>query len=130
MLLITYNNDSIQGKIFTKEMTLHQPIAIIQTDTRRFYTLVMVDPDAQTPYFLHWLTINIDVEHNTFDEIVSYFPPTPPSGTHRYFFYLLEQPRHIVIAKPKRTWFSLQAFIHNYGLRAVEQVHMKVTAHS
>lgn len=65
-------------------------------------TLVIIveDPDAPKGTFDHWLAWNIPpenpVEENRTQGIsgingsgkTGYYPPCPPSGSHRYYFYL------------------------------------------
>ena len=66
--------------------------------------LIVDDPDAPNPPFVHWTAWNIDPEMNELEEDVvfnedevegitdfgntGYGGPCPPSGTHRYFFKL------------------------------------------
>lgn len=65
--------------------------------------LIMDDPDAPMGTFTHWLLFNIDPKTEEIKENgvpagarqgrnnggkVGYYPPCPPSGTHRYFFKL------------------------------------------
>ncbi len=62
--------------------------------------LIVEDPDAPGKIFDHWIVWSIDakptIEENTTPGIVGkngagktgYHPPCPPSGTHRYFFYV------------------------------------------
>lgn len=65
--------------------------------------LIVDDPDAPSAFFTHWLVWNIGVHHVIFLEgrpprgaeqgtnsfgNVRYDGPSPPSGTHRYFFHL------------------------------------------
>jgi len=92
-----------------------------QFETGKYYTLVMLDPDApsrKNPKFrswLHWIVINIQsgrVKNGT--EVVSYRPPTPPpgSGKHRYIFFLLQQEQRLkkVITVKDRASFDLNAY--------------------
>lgn len=62
--------------------------------------LIMEDPDAPNGTFDHWVVWNIPnkqfIEEGTNPGInglnsggkTGYYPPCPPSGEHRYFFYL------------------------------------------
>ncbi len=62
--------------------------------------LIMDDPDAPKQTFVHWVIFNIPfVEEIKEDSIpglegvntageIGYFPPCPPSGSHRYYFKL------------------------------------------
>lgn len=65
----------------------------------RSLALSLVDPDAPSGNFVHWLVINIPVSASGIpsaekiaDELPNtsgrseYFPPCPPSGKHRYIF--------------------------------------------
>jgi Raf kinase inhibitor-like YbhB/YbcL family protein len=63
--------------------------------------LIVDDPDAPAGAFTHWLVWNISSSTNYIEEDsvpegaiegsndgggIAYYPPCPPSGTHRYFF--------------------------------------------
>ena len=128
-MIVTYKDKNAQGQTFNKEETLFPPKVVIQQDIHRLYSLVMIDPDTSAPYFLHWMLINIDLGSSKSQEIVPYYPPTPPKGTHRYIFYVLQQPGYISMPAPNnRTRFSLQIWIHKYGLRIVDETRMRVVA--
>ena len=54
--------------------------------------------DPRNKTFLHWWVSNIVYENGKLknaEEWISYYPPTPPYGKHRYYFYLLEQQGYI-----------------------------------
>ena len=94
------------------------PKVIIPKDFNKMYALLLIDPDAPRPDYLHWLVINIS--NNNKDIIVKYQPPNPPSGTHRYYFYLLEQKNEIHVPQPDRIYFNLEHFIKQYGLKIIK----------
>lgn len=67
------------------------------------FALIMDDPDAPSGTFTHWLIWNINGDCDGVPEAAvplggiqgmnsggktGYYPPCPPSGTHRYFFKL------------------------------------------
>jgi phosphatidylethanolamine-binding protein (PEBP) family uncharacterized protein len=83
------------------------------------YTVVIWDPDAPNPSFLHWLVINIPEDRVQDGEtIIDYMPPTPPSGTHRYYVGLYRQPKPLNTAMSlSRTAFSIDAFVKMYSLQ-------------
>lgn len=73
----------------------------------KFLALIMEDPDASVGVWTHWTLWNIDskfegvgegnipqgsVEGMTSTGNVGYSGPCPPTGSHRYFFYLYGLP--------------------------------------
>ena len=82
---IKYKTILVQGQELTKDQTKNKPMIDIPTGM----FLIMFDPDAPTNQkgksWIHWI---VDSEGN---EYLPYYPPTPPSGTHRYIFRLLNQ---------------------------------------
>jgi phosphatidylethanolamine-binding protein (PEBP) family uncharacterized protein len=67
----------------------------------KYYTFIIVDPDAPTGPHIHQCIYNIpgdNVQKGTI--LLPYYPPTPPkgSGEHRYFCILYEQA--VMITKP------------------------------
>lgn len=126
-MIVTYRGINAEGHVFSKADTLFQPKVVINKCPHNYYTLLMVDPDSTTLDFLNWMIVNINIKKSTFQEILPYYPPTPTTNSHRYFFYLFEQQGFINVPRPnKRTWFSLETFIYTYELRAVEDVTMRV----
>ncbi|XP_038070606.1 protein D2-like isoform X1 [Patiria miniata] len=101
------------------------------TEDNKYYTLVMVDPDAPASrgqaYWLHWLVINIKGDnfasgyHGSGSGKMDYAPPSPPRGpAHRYQFFVFEQPREFgnseITAPDRRGSFDLGAFQSEYNL--------------
>ncbi|MDD5447871.1 MAG: YbhB/YbcL family Raf kinase inhibitor-like protein [Actinomycetota bacterium] len=73
------------------------------SESAQSLALIMDDPDAPIGTFTHWILFNIDPKTEKIKENsvpvgarqgrnsggkVGYYPPCPPSGTHRYFFKL------------------------------------------
>lgn len=75
--------------------------------------LIVIDPDAPSGDWVHWIVINIDPKTSSIHEGVApagakegagssgnfgYDGPCPPSGTHRYFFRLYALDKKIELA--------------------------------
>jgi len=87
------NNIDLTGKpdIYNEEPT----VVINNAVPNKIYMVTMTDPDApngmeetdksKNHVFTHWVYIQ---QNNTKTEYVSYAPPSPPKGTHRYQFKL------------------------------------------
>ena len=91
----------------------------------------MWDPDAPNPSFLHLFKINTEDIAGTIggETLLSYFPPNPPSGVHRYYTSVYKQPGPLSIKAPiKRDGFSVKGFVHQYGLTLVKQSMKRVSA--
>jgi hypothetical protein len=63
--------------------------------------LIMYDPDAPNPaanphIFIHWM-VKYDGSGNS-TQLIDYTQPSPPLGTHRYFFIFLENNSKILSA--------------------------------
>lgn len=104
-------------RLFAKANTQIAPIVqLAGADIDKRYTLVMYDPDAPNPSFLHWLLVNIPGGMMSDADIVAdYYPPTPPSGTHRYIFELYEQgPQQTIQVSVPRQGFHVQAFRNRF----------------
>ena len=62
------------------------------------YLITMTDPDAPNGIenklgnftYTHWVFTRKGNDNNIYNEIVSYAPPSPPKGTHRYIFNLYD----------------------------------------
>lgn len=88
-----------------------------------YYTLIIWDPDAVVPAYIHMLIINIPnkrVANGT--TILPYTPPAPPpgTGTHRYITALFRQNTPISIKTIKRANFDVANFVNKYHLELVE----------
>ena len=120
MFKVSYNKTPVAGQELTKNVTTRQPNVQFRGAHNHMYTLIMSDPDAPAADWLHWLVINNDGTNK--QEVLPYSPPAPPSGTHRYIFYLCEQSQPIKPLSPKRALFDTHNFIKTNKLRIVKQV--------
>lgn len=131
-LEILYNGKRVNSQNLPKEQTQIQPRVFFQGEGDKLYTLLMWDPDAPAKSWLHWLITNIsgsvpDILQG--DEIISYAPPSPPSGIHRYFFTVYEQPSSILVTAPsQRGNFNVDAFVQNQGLKKITERMVRVPA--
>jgi phosphatidylethanolamine-binding protein (PEBP) family uncharacterized protein len=120
MFKVSYNKTNAAGQELTKNTTVRQPNVQFHGETGKLYTLIMSDPDAPAADWLHWLVINNDGSSK--EELVPYSPPKPPSGIHRYIFYLCEQSQPLRLQAPPRALFDTHNFIKTNKLRIVKQV--------
>jgi phosphatidylethanolamine-binding protein (PEBP) family uncharacterized protein len=90
----------------------------------KYYTFIIVDPDAPTGPHIHQCIYNIqgyNVQKGTV--LLPYYPPTPPkgSGEHRYFCILYEQTAMIikppVVNKDKRAYKKFADFTKKIGTK-------------
>lgn len=88
-LEIKYGTALVAGQKMTKEQTHIVPELMFNVDTRTHmtYVTVMTDPDAPGGTFTH-MVATYDPNTRLTNYSVPYFPPSPPSGTHRYQFQL------------------------------------------
>lgn len=133
-LVVRYGTTNARNKTFNQTQTQTAPQVTI--DPEGCYTLLMIDPDAGAGkgretglYFLHWLVVNISggaLERGK--TVVSYFPPSPPSGKHTYMFQLYKQECSVTKAVNHPVQLSnwnLKEFIKKQGLVKVSEVIMR-----
>lgn len=127
-LNVSYGRNYIKGKQVNKNKTEIRP-RVVFPKTDGYYTLIMWDPDTLNPSYLHWLAYNLqtssDIEQNT---LISYTPPTPPSGVHRYFFGLFKQQARLLPQYPKQDGFNIDKFIEYNHLSQVAIQMMTVSS--
>jgi large subunit ribosomal protein L35 len=119
-LPVYINNQLVQNKdILLLEVTKSEPKIKLNLEKDKYYTIMMVDPDAPSKenpkykYFLHWLIIN------TNDKIIDFMPPSPPigSGLHRYYICLFEQLNKIdKVHITERIKFDVDYFCRQHDL--------------
>ena len=117
---------------------VHMPLFAVQNEPKihysgifpnkqkiyKYYTFIIVDPDAPTGPHIHQCIYNImgdKVQKGTV--LLPYYPPTPPkgSGEHRYFCILYEQSAQIiklpVVNKDKRAYKKFDDFTKKIGTK-------------
>jgi phosphatidylethanolamine-binding protein (PEBP) family uncharacterized protein len=124
----------ITGTVVEKERCTAQPTISFNGSKGHLYTIVMTDPDAPSPTqptsreWLHWLVVNLPGDGKesiaTVTAITPYAPPSPPKGTHRYVFVLLQQNAPIsgTLSIPSRKGFSVRSFAQTHSLQPVAAV--------
>ena len=108
---IRYNSFVVDNNITTARNTSSVPKIMLYP--MKYSTLVMYDPDAVTPAWLHYLVINIpngDITKG--DVIIPYAGPSPPpgTGTHHYIFEHLSQTSPFNISISERSGFDINEF--------------------
>lgn len=98
---IKYDNNTVSEPIFLKptETQLKPAVSLKGLDDKKYYTLIMSDPDAFGGNHVHWIVTHIKGNNfNTGNHFFEYYGPHPPknSGTHRYIFSLYESGKDIV----------------------------------
>ncbi|XP_071901211.1 protein MOTHER of FT and TFL1-like [Coffea arabica] len=96
------------------------PLVTIGGEPGKFYTLVMIDPDDPSPSeptpreWAHWIVTDIPGGSiaSQGKEILSYMPPHPQVGIHRYVvtLYRLEAPLGFLAPPNARACFSTSVF--------------------
>jgi Raf kinase inhibitor-like YbhB/YbcL family protein len=95
------NGEIIPSKYTCEGEEINPPLRIENMpDAARTLAIIAEDPDAPRGTFDHWIVWNIPVtkiiEENSIPGIsgingsgkTGYHPPCPPSGSHRYYFYV------------------------------------------
>jgi phosphatidylethanolamine-binding protein (PEBP) family uncharacterized protein len=87
----------------------------------KWHTLFLYDPDAPEGNYIHLFIHNIPGGEVTKGKVdLSYHPPRPPSGTHRYIFVVFEQQGKLPTALDiKRQGEGIRDLIKKHGLHMV-----------
>jgi phosphatidylethanolamine-binding protein (PEBP) family uncharacterized protein len=132
---IQYPVGMVEEKELTQENTKNIPDLDFKKEPNTTYLLIMWDPDAPSPSFLHWMQLytpsSINKVH-AIQDLVSYQGPTPPSGIHRYYFtvYTMDNTTsNKIVAPSKRSPFNVTEFENMYSLTKVCERCMMVRAH-
>lgn len=129
---IAYTDYKISNnEMLNKYILKPTPIVKFKGDSKKYYTLCMVDLDEPSPNnpihaeWRHWLVINIPgnngistIDGQTGDQISPYYAPDPVSGKHRYMFKLFEQNELFMVKvnDDRKNWDSVH-FAKQLGLK-------------
>lgn len=128
---VCYSTTICNKNILKRRQTIIKP-SIISSIYPLF--VIMYDPDAIIPEFVHWIAIAKG--DNIIHELLSYFPPSPPKNTglknangkfyHRYIFkFYTIFPEKVQIPE-KRDNFSIQSFERLHSIKPYKTVFFKV----
>ena len=93
-VFIRYKNATVDGSFLPVMATQDEP-AIQLPPSKYPQTILMWDPDAGNPSYIHWMVVDIPpggtVKQGQI--YVTYQAPAPPKGTgkHRYYFAVFDQ---------------------------------------
>lgn len=124
-ITIQYSAGTVEENELTQEDTKNIPDLDFKKGPNTTYLLMMWDPDAPSPSFLHWMQLYTPSSINNvhvIQELVPYKGPTPPSGIHRYYFTIYTIDNTIsskIIVPSKRSSFNINLFENTYSLNKV-----------
>jgi phosphatidylethanolamine-binding protein (PEBP) family uncharacterized protein len=128
-LNVTLGSIQAEGQNVNQQKTIEKPLVKWLKQDDIYYTIICVDPDAAAKSWLHWLVINCELgtsESGT--ELVKWAPPTPPSGTHTYYFCLFSHAYRISPDKPsQRGYFDIAEFGKFNGLKPLRVATIRVS---
>jgi phosphatidylethanolamine-binding protein (PEBP) family uncharacterized protein len=102
ILSVVYSpNLQVAGQQLTQQQTEDAPaLTFSSLDPTKSYALLMHDPDAVKPSYIHWLITDITSANEKRTAVIAYQGPSPPPGSapvHRYIFTLFVQPPNFVV---------------------------------
>lgn len=127
---VLFQGKEAKGNLRARSDTLVQPVIAWNADPNRLYTVLMWDPDAPASSWIHLLVVNTPSANLSQGEtLLAYEPPTPPSGTHRYFVSVYQQPQKLDILVPtERGNFDVSAFVNKHKLVKIGEKMIRVRA--
>jgi phosphatidylethanolamine-binding protein (PEBP) family uncharacterized protein len=127
---VLFQGKEAKGNLRTRSETLVQPVIAWNAVPDRLYTVLMWDPDAPASSWIHLLVINTPSANLTQGQmLLPYEPPTPPTGIHRYFVSVYQQPQRLDISAPgERGNFDVSAFVSKHRLTKIGEKMIRVRA--
>lgn len=127
---VQFEGKEAAGNLRSRNQTLIQPSVQWNIKSNALYTVLMWDPDAPAASWIHWFVVNIPgATLSEGQTLLPYEPPSPPSGTHRYYVTVYQQVQELSILKPEeRGNFDVARFVSRYGLRKIGEKMIRVAA--
>jgi phosphatidylethanolamine-binding protein (PEBP) family uncharacterized protein len=127
---VYFQGKEAKGNVKPRNQTLLVPTVSWTTLPNALYTLLIWDPDAPSPSYIHLFATNLRSPNlSTGQTLLSYEPPSPPSGIHRYFTTVYQQKGTIDVPVPKsRAPFDVEEFVNQYSLTKVGEKMIRVRA--
>ncbi len=102
-LIVYFKNIKVtKGMLLPLSLVQIKPTFSYNLEPNKYYSFIIVDPDAPVGFMIHLCVCNITITNKGFEYYI-YKPPAPPAGTgpkkdgeHRYFCILYEQESKIV----------------------------------
>ena len=125
-----FQGKEARGNLRARSETLTQPIVSWSSVPGKLYTVLMWDPDAPQASWLHLLVVNTPSANLSKGQtLLSYTPPSPPSGTHRYFVTVYEQQQKLSMSSPEeRGNFDVNDFVLKHQLVKIGEKMIQVRA--
>lgn len=132
-LSVTLNGRAVQpGAQLERAATVSRPTVSwsVPASGAPYRALLCFDPDAPARSWLHWLVVNCTgVAPDSGDTVMDWEPPSPPTGTHRYYLCLFEHEYPLKVATPKqRGYFNVRDFLESHGLSPLQLTFVQVSA--
>lgn len=134
----------VLGKSYDKGLVKAMPTIDFYPHAKGFFSIFLIDPDAPNPSFIHFLQVNIEGEKdikssinaNNFmkdgNNLISYFPPNPPSGVHRYIVLIAHQTAGKIalseFSKLSRASFDVATFSTLHKMEGVGLTYFTIAA--
>lgn len=127
---VQFQGKEAKGNLRAQSETQIQPIVSWTATPDTLYTVLMWDPDAPEPSWIHLFVINTPSANLSQGQtLLSYTPPSPPSGIHRYYVTVYRQPKSLDISVPtERGNFNVDEFVAKQGLQKIGEKMIRVKA--
>ena len=127
---VQFQGKEAKGNLRARSETQLQPIISWSLIPDTLYTVLMWDPDAPEPSWIHLFVVNTPSLNLTQGQtLLSYTPPTPPSGIHRYYVTVYKQPQKLEMSAPvERGNFRVDEFVAKHQLQKIGEKMIRVKA--